>query len=201
MNPANRKQIARAIRSVVPGLHEKARVLVATPRKRILRGFYIEDSSDPNRAYVWAFVQPLYVPATTIVLSLGERLGGPSRAWGVEEIAGIASAARDNGTKFFGPIDSADALCTWEILDHRGDEYAREARAYSLLLSGRADEATKRLRELVGMLSGGAPWMREMKERDEALAALAESNPKAATELLAKWEKETAAALRVVEIP
>jgi hypothetical protein len=43
--------------------------------------------------------------------------------------------------------------------------------------------------------------MREMKERDEGLATLAESDPKAAAELVAKWETETVSALRVGDLP
>lgn len=201
MSPTDRTRILRAIQSAVPDLREKGRILAATPRGRVLRGFYVEDSVDSKRVHVWAFVQPLYVPATTIVLSLGVRLGGQSRAWGTEDTAAIAAAARDEGTRFFEPIASPDALSTWQLLDHRPDEYAREARAFSLLLSGYVDEATQCLRQLAGSLVGVAPWIREMRERDEGLATLAESDPHAAIELVGRWESETVAALRLGNVP
>jgi len=201
MKPAERKRIARAIRSAVPGLREKGRILAATPRGRLLRGIYLEDTSDPHRVYVWAFVQPLFVPSTTVVLSLGRRLGNGSRTWAVDDADAAAAAARDEGMPFFEPVDSAQALWSLGFLDGRSDEYSREVRAYSLVASGQLYEGAQALRELARSLAGGTAWMIEMRKRAEQLATLAETNPTAADALLATWESETVSALRIEDVP
>jgi hypothetical protein len=201
MKPTERRRIARTIQSAVPILHEKGRLLAATPRGRILRGIYIEDSSDPTRVYVWAFVQPLYVPASTVVFDFGKRLGAPSKTWSTGDEDALAVVVRDEGVPFFSPVSSPGALASWGLLDGRGDPYAQEAKAYSLVASGQFSDGAQALHELAGSLSGGTAWMIEMQKRAERLAGLAETNPTAAHELLATWESGTASALRVQDVP
>ena len=202
MKPVERKRLARAIRELVPDLYEKGTLLAATPRNRVLRGFYLEGShADPSGVYIWAFVQPLYVLESTIVLSLGSRLGGGSKTWRVDETEEAAAAARDNGVPFFGPMSSPHALAEWSFLDGRSDEYAREVKACSLVASGRLHEGAHALRELAGALTGGTPWMIETQQRANQLADLAETGATAAHELLATWESATVSALGVQAVP
>ena len=201
MKPAERKRIARAIRALVPELHEKGRLLAATPRDRILRGIYLEDSSDSTRFYAWAFVQPLYAPSSTVTFNLGKRLGGSSRTWSVSELDRISAAVQNEGLPFFGPVSSPEALVNWSFLEGRSEPYALEARAYSLVASGRFDEGANALRKFADALTDGAPWVIDIRQRAERLANLAETDPREAHEILNKWEKETAAALRVEDLP
>jgi hypothetical protein len=201
MKAATTRQITQAIRSAVPRLYGKGRLLAAIPRGRILRGIYIENSSNPERVYAWAFVQPLYAPASTVVFDFGMRLGGPSRTWSAGDADALAKVVRDEGVPFFSPVSSPEALTVWSYLDCRGDPYAREAKAYSLIASGKFSDGVQALRELAGSLSREIEWMNRMKKRAERLASLAETNPTAAHELLAMWESETVSALRVQDLP
>ncbi len=203
MKAADKKRIARAIRSVVPGLYEKRNLLIATPRGRVLRGVILEGSSDPHGVYLSAFVQPLYVPATSVVLSLGDRLGGGCKTWSVNEAEVAATLVRDEAVPFFGPISSPEALASWSYLDGRPDEYGQEAKAYSLIAAERYIEGIRILRVLADSLRDEEDirWVIETRERAEQLAALAESNPPAAQQLLAQWEAETVSALRLQDVP
>ena len=200
MRSGARRRITGSIRALVPCLREKGRFLAAVPRGRILRGVYLEDSSDSTRVYISAFVQPLYVPSEMIVLSLADRLGGGSRTWSVEDANAAAVVVRDQGVPFFEPMVSPEAVASWGFLVGRTDEYAREVRAYSLVASGRFIEGAHALRELARSLAAATTWMVEMQKRARQLAALAESNPGGAGDLLAKWQAETAAALHVEDL-
>ena len=62
MKPGNRRKLISDVRRRVPELVDDGRMAIVEPRNRILRGTYLEDSSDPARCYVWAFVQPLFEP-------------------------------------------------------------------------------------------------------------------------------------------
>ncbi|WP_428261512.1 hypothetical protein [Haliangium sp.] len=203
MKASEKRRIARAIRSAVPGLYEKRGLLAATPRGRILRGIALEGSAaDPDGVYLWMFVQPLYVPATTVVLTIGGRLGGGFKTWHADEAEAAAAVAQEKGVPFFGPIISPAKFADWEYLDGKRNGYIREAKAYSLIAAGRLVEGIRALRELAESLAGkDTPWVVEIKERAEQLAALAESNPPGAHELLAQWEAETVAELRIQDVP
>jgi hypothetical protein len=160
MKAVEKKRMAKVLSAAIPGLHVRGRLLCATPMGRILRGLCMEDSSDAGKIYLWAFVQPLFVPSTTVVLSLGERLGGGSRTWGVADAPTAAAAAVNEGLRFFGPVSSAEALANWSLLDGRPDEYAREVHAYALVACGRqleGAEALRCLRALCGQDQPGCP--------------------------------------------
>ncbi|WP_428262363.1 hypothetical protein [Haliangium sp.] len=207
MKAAEKRRIARAIKAAVPGLYEKGGVLAATPRGRILRGIVLEGSAaDPHGVYLWKFVQPLYVPSTEVVLLLGDRLGGGCKTWRVDEAEAAVAAIREEGVPFFGPIDSPEKLASWEYLDGKRNVHIREVKAYSLIAVGRFVEGIQALRQLADSLREDdgeemLPWDIEMRERAERLAALAETNPPAAHELLAEWEAETVSALRLQDVP
>ena len=203
MKAAEKKRIAKAIQSVIPELYHKGGLLAFTPRGRILRGFYLENSSDTNRVYIWKFVQPLYLPCTDIVFSLGDRLVHGSQTWTVEDADDAALAARDEGLSFCGPISSPEALADWSyVIDRPG--YACEARAVSLIAAGRDREGTQALRRIAASINDGddhRQWVLDIRDRAKLLADLAETAPEKAHALLEKWEAGTIAALRVEKIP
>ena len=50
-------------------------IIHKTPIGGLLRGFWLDSSAfDKYSAYVYVFVQPLYVPEDTLVFSFGKRL-------------------------------------------------------------------------------------------------------------------------------
>ena len=202
MKPAERERIARMIRGPRSGFQLCGRMLLVTPIGRVLRGIFIEDSSDPHRVYLWAFVQPLFLPSTTVVLSLGQRLGGAAHTWAVADVEGAASALMEGGIQFFGPITSPAALAGWSLLEDRSDEYARETKAYALVAAGRYREGSQALHAFAASLPTAGPrWMSEMKRRAEELARDAETDCEAAQQRLREWESETRSALRLSEVP
>lgn len=203
MKGADRKRIARALTDAAPEFRSvRDRMVAATPIGSVLRGFCLEDSSDPYRVYVWAFVQPLCVPSQTVVLSLGKRLGGGSRTWTVADVEGAASAILDAGVEYFGSISSLAALARWKVLDARTDEYAREARAFSLLGSGQYNEGLRALRAFAASLPADGPsWMVETKARAEELARTAATDGGGAQKRLRDWEFECREALRISDVP
>ncbi len=201
MKQSEKAILVAAIRNAVPGLRATRNLLVAVPRGSILRGLCMERSSDPRGVYLWAFVQPLFVPATSTVLSLGIRLGGGSRTWTSAEAVAAASAVRDEGESFYGPIGSVEQLARWPFLALRKDAYGREARAYALIAAGRTAEGVRAARELAGSLGDAPPWVIEVKSRAERLASLAVRDPREAMGLLAVWESETVANLMLQDVP
>lgn len=207
MKASEKRRIKRAIQAAVPGLYEKNSVLTATPRGRVLRGIVLEGSAaDPNGVYLWKFVQPLYVPTTTIVLSLGDRLGGGCKTWSADEAEAAAAIVREEGVPFFAPMATPEDLASWTFLDGRPDEYGQQAKAYSLIAAERFIEGIRSLRALADSLRSEEgeeeiPWIVDTRERAERLAALAESNPAAARELLAEWEAQTVSELRIEDVP
>ncbi|WP_428264145.1 hypothetical protein [Haliangium sp.] len=113
-----------------------------------------------------------------------------------------AAIVQEEGVPFFEPISSPEKLADWDYLNGKRNAHMREAKAYSLVAAGRIIEGIRALRELAESLAGkDTPWVVEMKERAERLAALAESTPPAAHELLAQWEAETVTALRLQDVP
>lgn len=198
MQAGERKRIQASLQATGPTLHPARALLVVTPVGRILRGFYIENSSDARRVYLWAFVQPLFVPSETVVLSLGCRLGGGHRTWSSAEVDAAAPALRAEGEAFFGAIASPQALASWELLGDRRDAHAQEVRAFALVAAGQYVDGARALRAFAGGLSAAGPaWMSEMGARAEVLAHAAETDGDAAQARLRAWEASTRAAIGV----
>jgi hypothetical protein len=198
MEAGERKRILASLQAAGAALHPARRLLIVSPVGRILRGFCIEDSSDARRVYLWAFVQPLFVPSSTVVLSLGRRLGGGSRTWSSAEIEAAAPAMRAEGEAFFGAIASPQALARWELLGDQPGDYAQEVRAFALVAAGQYVEGARALRGFARALPAGGPaWLCEMGARAEALAGAAEIDGDAAQARLRAWEASTRAAIGV----
>ena len=201
MKKAGKRKIARVIRAIVPGLYEKGSVLAAIPRGDVLRGFCLESSYDPERVYISTFVQPLFIPVSGVVLSLGDRVGGGCYNWHIDEADDLAEAARQ-AAPFFQTVGTARALCEWHYLDDFRHGYGLHARAYSLILCGRVHEGAEALRGAIEETKNDdRQWARDDIARNEALAALAESDPLAAAARLRSWAAATAEALKVNDIP
>lgn len=193
-------RVAQGIRASQPEFEQKGRLLVAKPRGRILRGLYLENSSDPTRIYVWVFVQPLYVPGQHVVFNLGKRLGGGAKTWTLDGMMGLLAAVQKEARPFLEGISSPEALLKWDFIHAYSGHFREQACAYSLVALGRMSEGSQALRRLAHALAGGRPWMIEIAREAERLAELADHDPKAAQELLTRWESETACALGIQDI-
>lgn len=198
MQAGERKRIQASLQAAGAAFHPARALLVVTPIGRILRGFCIENSSDARRVYLWAFVQALFVPSATVVLTLGRRLGGGSRTWSSAEVEAAASALRAEGEAFYGAIASPQALASWHLLGDRRDEHAQEVRAFALVAAGHYVDGARALRAFArGLPAAGPAWSSEMGARAEVLAQAAETDGDAAQTRLRAWEASTRAAIGV----
>jgi len=183
-----------------------------TPVGLILRGFGVDDSSfDARRFTIWVFAQPLYIPDTTVVASIGRRLGqlhgGQEKWWTLTPdneraiFAEIAADVREASRLFVQrcrtPGDLADFIPT---VCSDGYFYAEEAMASSCILADRLDEARHHLDRLRSIMSKPTyDWERVVVDRAEHLSATLATDPEAAKRLLHGWAAETARALGVAD--
>lgn len=188
----------------------KGKRLVETPTGLVLRGFAVDDSSfDASRFTLWAFAQPLYVPDSTLVLTIGRRLGaldgGQEKWWALtadneaavfaEVAADMRAAARTFVARCRTPDGLADLIP--EVVSPK-NPYGIEALASSCILAGRLEEARIHLDTLRLVMS--APkydWERDVLRRAERLQSTLAADPDQARRLLQEWATGTAHALGV----
>lgn len=191
----------------------KGKQLREKPVGLILRGFSVDDSSfDASRFTIWVFAQPLYIPNTNVVFSIGRRLGqlggGQEKWWTLtpdDEPATFAEIAADmrEAEHLFvercrTPGDLADFIPT---IMTDGYFYAEEAMASSCILADRLDEARLHLDRLRSIMSKPTyDWERAVLARAERLARTLAADPDEAKGLLRGWAAETARALRVEDV-
>lgn len=191
MKPGQRRKLIAAIRRRVPRLTDHGRLAIEEPRNRILRGVYLEDSSDSARCYAWVFVQALFEPAPlTISFNKGRRLGGPSRTWSVGDGATLADIVLKEGPAFWDAASNPAQLATWPSLVEDQDPYAIRTRALALIACRRWAEAADELGRLGRQLSSGTGWMGEMREWSESLRRVVGEEPEVAFNQLLRWEEE-----------
>lgn len=198
--------ILKRILETLPGFVAKGVMIIASPINEILRGFYFEDSGFDKRVfYVWAFVQPLYVPDVTVSFYLGKCLGGGSgERWRLDQMNladEVLSSIKSEGLPWIEAGSTPLALCSWvESLPNRKDPYVRQARAYSLASAHRFDEAKGALHNLVLSLDIKVPWMVQMRDRAIKLSDLVESGASDVDAQLLEWKNETARHLRLNDL-
>ena len=170
----------------------------------LLRGCVVESSSfDSNRFTVEAFVQPLYVPQESVVLTFGKRLGGGSgRRWSFDPSAetaimadvlrAIQAEAVPLWQRFQTPKDLADHGL--EFAGAPSSERVDEVIAYSRLASGNyelAYEDLTRLEARLRDLPSSTEWIDEMIRRIELLRSKLPSDLDGVKRLLQEWRDQT----------
>jgi len=189
------QDVVRAIVSAEPRFVSTGRLLSLTPVTRILRGVYLERSSSPDEFHVWAFVQPLYVPASTIVFSLGRRLGGSSHRWRATDAESLIGAIRSDGIPFIVDNDTPERLAAWLERRNDRDGNSLEAKAWSFVACGKFERAIEPFDELIAMFDEDVPWQRERKELSLRMRAYCLSAPDRARQVVGECELATRAAL------
>jgi hypothetical protein len=148
---------------------------------------YLEGSSfNPGKLRAWAFVQPLFVPASSIVLTLGVRIGG-NAAWGLGDESTLAAALAEEGRVHF---ETSTPSALLELVSGLPGDQALEVKAYTLVAERRFGDGADCLDALAAHLSAEEPlpWRLAVRERATHLASLARTNPEAALEQLVAWE-------------
>ncbi len=194
------KSLYQSLRRDLPDFEIKGRLLFQSPYAEILKGFCVDDSShSPEHFYVWAFVQPLYVPAATIHFNFGQRLGdGTGRRWNCEE-AGLVSALstemQNAKGNFLDHITTPHALADYiSRFCNAPNPNNLEALAYSYLLAGDQAAADATLKKLCETIDLGIEWHRAIWERAQTIQA---GDASAARELLWHWRDNTIQQLRI----
>lgn len=208
----------RHLRAHLPGMEQRGSLVYERPLGGILRGCHFESSAfEPERFAVHAFVQPLYQPATSVVLHWGDRLGMRVNRWfdlaaegenavGAELLDLIRIQALPFFAKFHTPADFARhaPAMGWSA----DDPYLAEAMAYSLALCGNHGEAGAWLARLPALLPAAdlLPYQREMIRRNARFAARLQDRPEDALADLRTWRRETLRAIglkddQVPEVP
>ena len=171
-------------------------LVIAQPVNRILRGFCFDRSIEKTAFYVNAFIQPLYEPATTIALPLGDRLepyGWNSAESGVADE--IVAAARTKGIPLIEGGSSPERLAEWIPTWCTGFKPIRvqQPYAYSLAAAHRFDEAKVELERLLVMLGKTEQhgWIVDVTTEVNKLLDAIGSKPREADALLVQWEEET----------
>ena len=186
------------------GYGVKGSLLFVQPLKYLLRGFCFEGSGfDPSAFYVWAFVQPLYVPRHVISLTFGKRLGGGAgQRWKLtreterdvmnEVLVCVKAEGIPIIKQFETPAKFAEEAV--EFTHAPKDPYVVEAVAYSLILAGeyaKALEALNHLHTILKKLDLSLSWPQEMLQRAQYLHNTLAREPDEAIELLEKWTEQT----------
>jgi hypothetical protein len=201
MNPTTRRRLTQILSTVVPGAWIRGPIVLMTPRRRVLRGFWLESAQSPNRVIVWAFVQPLSVPARDIVVSLGDRVGGEGRDWEPDDAEALLREVQRTGTPFLQADGSAAALCRWNRLRQATGWFEREALAGALLVTGQVTEAIEALQLIAEACPEWPAWLAETRLRCATLADVAARDPRQALALLAATEVQSLEALGLSDLP
>ena len=184
------------------GFRERGSLVFAEPVEWLLRGFTYEDSGHSGKDfYLWAFVQPLYIPVDHIVLSYGKRLGGPSHHWSVDQLSEpegreqLTEAVRREGLSFLesfrGPKEFAREA---EKMADSGPKNPRfhEDAAYAHLIAGERDVARRHLQDIQELVDTSAQgWQAELRTRAEQILELIADGGDPIAELDA-WRPHTA---------
>src|SRR3954466_11686844 len=168
-----------------------------------IRGFLFERTGHPGGRdfYLWAFVQPMFVEATSFVLTLGERVGS---LWTLDPdehvMRQVVDAARSRGLPFLDGAATNEKLAA--LLERRLQQepralYEREALGGLLALSGDTDGACRALDGVPSIGSDGPAWVGAAIDRMTALSRDLRTDPRAATNGLRQKAQDLAERLGV----
>ncbi len=171
-------------------------LVLAQPVNRILRGFCFDRSIDKTAFYVNAFIQPLYVPFTTIDLTLGERLepyGWKCTESGVADQ--IVEAARAKGVALIEAGTSPERVADWIATWRPGPKSSSVQQPYAFSLAaahrfGEAEVELERLHSLLGKTMQ-CDWVTGMTAEVEQLLDRLKNKPDEVDGLLVRWEEGT----------
>jgi hypothetical protein len=212
MNFREKVELLKAIQPSMPGFGAKGALLVNRKIGSLLKGIFVDSSRDPKRFYVQVFVQPLYVPANTLVFNLGWRLGG--RAWvkDAQSVSDdIAAAVRVEALPFLSaietPLDLAMSVIRTPYLaatspqgqasSRANDPVCMRMRLYSLIYAGKLYDAAVEFDKLKRALTLQFEWENIMLEEASSILQLSTRHPDQALAKFKQWTLETARSLRL----
>jgi hypothetical protein len=148
----------------LPGFAVRRSLVYRRPLDVFLCGLSFDTSAfESGRVFVTAFVQPLFVPADSLVYTFGFRLGDDF--WDLDEddpdatFVAVADAAQRDALPFFEQLGDLDAFCErvpeWataepkklKSLQSLDDPVVSEALGYAELLRGRKADGVRLLEQ------------------------------------------------------
>lgn len=204
----------RYLKAHLPGMEQRGSLIYRRPVADLLCGCHVESSGfSGDRFVLHAFVQPLYVPAQSVVLSFGRRLGGRGERWfnlsdeaEAQAMAEVLRLIRSDVlplcARFREPADFA--RYGGELVSNRRDPHFVEAVAYSYALAGEYAQARDHLMRLLIHLQNRGdllPYEREMIRRNQQLDARLRERPDEALADLRTWRDQTLQAIGLRDDP
>ncbi len=199
--------LARKLALELPAFSVDGPIMLLKPVERVLRGVYFESSSfDARSFYVWVFFLPLFVPATKINFSFGERIkSAEGERWDADApnmLELLTNALEQDGLPFLARVNSlcdvVDAVRYVPGLEH--DPYRLEAIAYTYAQLGDVSNAQRAIDSLLSVLDSSVPWQKPMRERAVLLKDDLQDGIQVAQRRLEEWEEETRRNLRLPRI-
>lgn len=197
--------------SDLPGFAVTRGIIHKTPVGGLLRGFWFDSSAfDKYLAYLYVFVQPLYVPSNCLFLNFGRRLGYPfgfllsNEGWKLDPDTWESSAPLllktmvRHGLPFLRKRDNIELFIRNLKYGIRFENtiFDREALAYSLAWLGQYKEAAGLLKSLIRAIKP-EHLRQNVRDNAEQLLRAIQTGPDHAQELLHRWFEETSRNLRL----
>jgi hypothetical protein len=175
-----------------PGFIRNKRLIFEREPAFLLRGFYFDASAFNKSALVTVFVQPLYIPAKTLHLTLGRRLGRWKPT--AESLVSILKAMHDEGTAFLSAVRTPSSLRDSRLF-REDSVLTAEAVAYGLYLDGRESEGLRCLSNVESQLRGLSPSIATKALGERASRFRAAHLDGDAVRLLEEWREQTLSAI------
>ena len=206
------KEFQRLIREYllpkIDGFAVKGGLLFETQIQYVLKGYCFEPSGWSRQDfYLTMLVQPLFVPKTGIVFSIGDRLNPGMTISDENEsevMAEVAKQIRKKGAPFLRRFDTLSDLTYGVVKYHlnKHDIYAPEMAAYGAILLGDKKYAMKMFQcaeDRFNMDDDRRQWVLDVMDRIHSMRRLFESDPPGAVSKLKRWREETAANLKLTK--
>jgi hypothetical protein len=194
------KAIEKRLERELSGFAFNDRLMFLAPVKSVLRGFCFEPTrSSKDSFYLWAFFQPLFVPAKEVRFLFGHRLDNGRRLRNdrpnLDSVLLLAMKSEmPNLLRLQTAKAVASALEPFTKPNGVGfvNPHCREAYAYSLIQAGQPEKANRVLDTLVNSIDTNLAWQQEILSRAVGVLEMLTKQPQDAIAQMECWEIETA---------
>lgn len=198
---------ARYLLPSLPNMAIRGTIAYTQPVCDVLRGYYFQGSAFNKTFLVTAFVQPLYVPSETFVLTFGRRLGGGAGRWWdlaageAETMNEITAMLINEGSTMTSVGASAQTFAETAgmLVSNPPTLAVREAIGYSWLMAGQPERASTELQHVVDGIAADEQvgWTAAMRARAVWLLSNLHQDSSAVRLQLEQWRDQSTKALGV----
>ena len=196
-------KLQRALEPELPQFSSRGEIMYLQPADSLLRGIHFDSSAFSKTAfYISAFVMPLCVPTSSIVLSYGKRLriNGILDAWDSNRPKlqqELLQAIRDEGLPFLETVETLGDFIEY-VRTIGTDIRQLEALGYTLARHGKTKEALKVLAQ-INEIKPTYQWASDLQNEALALDTLLKRDISDAQQLLIQNEIKARKTLRLPE--